>query len=84
MAPLHTVKVLWDARVYDTMFPITEAAYHARRQDPDLPGRGAVSGAGRSMCASGWTPGELTFTARRTSFNDCRREIKQQSAHGIR
>ena len=51
MAPMHDVKILWDTdhKVYDTMFPITEAAYHARGgKDPDLPGRGTVSGAGRS------------------------------------
>jgi hypothetical protein len=49
LAPMHQVKILYDKQVYDTMFPITEAAYHARGgKDPDLPGRGAVSGAGRS------------------------------------
>jgi len=31
------------------MFPITESAYHARGgKDPNLPGRGTVSGEGRS------------------------------------
>jgi hypothetical protein len=49
MAPLHEVKVSWNGRVYDSMFPITEAAYHERGgKDPDLPGRGTVSGAGRA------------------------------------
>jgi Glucose / Sorbosone dehydrogenase len=49
MAPLHEVKVLWNGRVYDSMFPIAEAAYHERGgKDPDLPGRGTVSGAGRA------------------------------------
>jgi hypothetical protein len=49
MAPMHAVKILWDKQVYDAMFPITEAAYHARGgKDPDLPGRGTVSGTGRS------------------------------------
>jgi hypothetical protein len=49
MAPLHEVRIRWQNQVYDTMFPITEAAYHARGgHDPDLPGRGTVSGAGRS------------------------------------
>jgi len=49
MAPMHEVKILWNGKVYDTMFPITEAAYHARGgKDPNLPGRGTVSGEGRS------------------------------------
>jgi hypothetical protein len=49
MAAIHPVKIMWDKQEYDTMFPVTEQAYHARGgKDPDLPGRGAVSGAGRS------------------------------------
>ena len=49
LAPIHEVKILWNGRTYDSMFPITEAAYHARGgKDPDLPGRGTVSGAGRA------------------------------------
>ena len=49
MAPLHEVKIMWRGQVYDTMYPITMAAYHERGgKDPDLPGRGTVSGAGRS------------------------------------
>jgi hypothetical protein len=49
MAQLHEVKILWNGRVYDSMFPIAEAAYHARGgKDPDLPGRGTISGAGRA------------------------------------
>jgi hypothetical protein len=35
--------------VHDTFTPITEAAYHARGgKDPDLPGRGTVSGSRRA------------------------------------
>ena len=49
MAPIHQLWIRWNSALYDTMFPITEAAYHARGgKDPDLPGRGTVSGAGRS------------------------------------
>jgi hypothetical protein len=49
LAPMHEVKISWNGKVYDTMFPITESAYHARGgKDPNLPGRGAVSGEGRS------------------------------------
>jgi Glucose / Sorbosone dehydrogenase len=57
-APIHEVKILWknpndtlDAgrRVFDTMFPIAQAAYQSRGgKDPDLPGRGTVSGQGRT------------------------------------
>jgi hypothetical protein len=52
------VKILWKdphaageagAKVYDTMFPIAEAAYHVRGgKDPDLPGTSLVSGSGRA------------------------------------
>jgi hypothetical protein len=43
------VKISWNGQTYDTMFPITMAAYHARGgKDPDLPGRGTVSGPGRA------------------------------------
>ena len=46
---MHEVKISWNGQTFDTMFPITMAAYKARGgQDPDLPGRGAVSGAGRA------------------------------------
>ncbi len=49
LAALHELKVVWRDQVYDTMFPVTMAAYHARGgKDPDLPGRGTVSGAGRA------------------------------------
>jgi hypothetical protein len=58
LAQIHEVKILWDdpndapdagKQVYDSMFPIAEAAYHARGgKDPDLPGRATVSGPGRA------------------------------------
>ena len=58
MAERHEVKISWKdphatgdagARVYDTMFPIAEAAYHVRGgKDPDLPGTSLVSGTGRA------------------------------------
>ena len=58
MAERHEVKILWKdphaageagAKVYDTMFPIAEAAYHVRGgKDPDLPGTSLVSGKGRA------------------------------------
>jgi hypothetical protein len=48
-AAMHEVKVRWNNQVYDTMWPITEKEYQARGgKDPDLPGRGTVSGDGRS------------------------------------
>jgi hypothetical protein len=49
MAPIHEVKVLWNGKVYDTMYPVTESAYHARGgKDPDLPGTATVSPTGRA------------------------------------
>jgi hypothetical protein len=49
MAPIHEVKILWNGQAYDSMFPIAEAAYHARGgKAPHLPGRGKVSGPGRA------------------------------------
>jgi hypothetical protein len=58
MAAMHEVKVAWSdpnagadggKRVYDTMFPVAEAAYHARGgKDPNLPGIALVSGDGRA------------------------------------
>lgn len=48
-AAMHEVKILFDGKVYDTMFPVAEAAYHARGgKSPHLPGRGAISGDGRA------------------------------------
>ena len=58
LAPIHELKILWDnpndrpdagKQFYDTMFAIALAAYHSRGgKDPDLPGRAAVSGGGRT------------------------------------
>jgi hypothetical protein len=58
LAEIHEMKIAWDdpndapdagKRVYDSMFPIAQAAYHARGgKDPDLPGRSLVSGDGRA------------------------------------
>jgi hypothetical protein len=48
-ATIHEVKVLWKDQIYDTLFPIAEAAYHARGgKDPDLPGQATISGKGRA------------------------------------
>ena len=49
LAPMHEVKIRWNDQVYDTFTPIAEATYQARGgKDPDLPGRGAVSGPRRA------------------------------------
>ena len=49
LATMHEVKIQYKGQVYDSMFPITRDAYQARGgKDPDLPGRGTVSGAGRA------------------------------------
>ena len=49
LASIHEVKISWNGKVYDTMFPIAEQAYQARGgKDPDLPGRATVSGTGRA------------------------------------
>jgi len=49
MAEMHEVKLLWNGRVHDTFMSIAEAAYHERGgKDPDLPGRGTVSGSRRA------------------------------------
>jgi hypothetical protein len=57
MAPMRELKISWknpyspgaSAQIYDSMFPIAEAAYRARGgKDPDLPGRSTVSGEGRA------------------------------------
>lgn len=48
-AAMHEVKILFEGKVYDTMFPVAEIAYHARGgKSPHLPGRGAISGDGRA------------------------------------
>jgi hypothetical protein len=58
MAERHEIRIRWDdphdtpdagPKVYDTMFPIAEAAYQFRGgKDPDLPGVSLVSGKGRA------------------------------------
>ena len=49
MAEMHEVKLSWNGQVHDTLTSITQAAYQARGgKDPDLPGRGTVSGSKRA------------------------------------
>jgi hypothetical protein len=57
MAQMHELNISWQnpyapgasEQIYDTMFPIAEAAYHARGgKAPHLPGAAKVSGAGRA------------------------------------
>jgi hypothetical protein len=58
MAERHEIRIRWNnphdtqdagPKVYDTMFPIAEAAYQFRGgKDPDLPGVSLVSGKGRA------------------------------------
>ena len=49
MAERHQIRIGWDGRVFETMFPIAEAAYHARGgENAKLPGRALVSGEGRA------------------------------------
>jgi hypothetical protein len=49
VAKMHDLKIFWRGNTYDTMFPIAMTAYKERGGlDPDLPGRGTVSGAGRA------------------------------------
>lgn len=41
LAAMHTVQIRWNDRIYDSLFPIVETAYHARGgKAPHLPGRG--------------------------------------------
>ena len=57
-AALHEVRLLWNdphdspdagKKVYDSMFPIVEAAYHARGgKSPKLPGRADLIKGGRA------------------------------------
>ena len=57
MAQIHQLQIWWDdpadapdrgRQLYPTLAPIVSAAYHSRGGlDPDLPGTGAVAGAGR-------------------------------------
>src|SRR6185295_5029915 len=58
MAAIHEVRVLWNdphdspdagKKVYDSMFPVVEAAYHARGgKSPKLPGRAELIKGGRA------------------------------------
>ena len=49
MARLNEIRVRWNGEIYASMFPIVEAAYHARGgKDPNLPGTSTVSGDGRA------------------------------------
>ena len=49
MAERHEIRIGWNRQVYDTMFAIAQAAYHARGgKSPVLPGRALVSGDGRA------------------------------------
>jgi hypothetical protein len=49
LAAMHEVNVRWKNQVYDSFTPIAETTYQARGgTDPDLPGRGAVSGPRRA------------------------------------
>jgi hypothetical protein len=49
MAEMHEVKLVWNDEVHDTFTSIAQAAYQARGgKDPDLPGRGTVSGSKRA------------------------------------
>jgi hypothetical protein len=49
VAQMHEVKLFWNGQVHDTFTSVTQAAYQARGGlDPDLPGRGTVSGSRRA------------------------------------
>ncbi len=49
MAEMHEVKLFWNDQVHDTFTSIAQAAYQSRGgKDPDLPGRGTVSGSRRA------------------------------------
>ena len=49
MAERHEIRIGWEGHVFETMFPIAEAAYHARGgRSAILPGRALVSGDGRA------------------------------------
>jgi hypothetical protein len=49
MAEMHEVKLSWNDEIHDTFMSIAQAAYQARGgRDPDLPGRGTVSGSRRA------------------------------------
>jgi len=48
MAKFHDVKILWNGKAYDTMFPINELAYHLRGgKEEHLASRQTVANQGR-------------------------------------
>ena len=49
MAAMHEVKLFWNDQTHDSLTSIAQAAYQARGgKDPDLPGRGTISGSTRA------------------------------------
>jgi hypothetical protein len=49
MAQMHEVKLYWNDQVHDTFTSIAQSAYQSRGgKDPDLPGRGTISGSRRA------------------------------------
>jgi hypothetical protein len=49
LVQIHEARLQWDKTPFDTMFPIVDAAYHARGgKSAKLPGRALVSGEGRA------------------------------------
>jgi hypothetical protein len=49
VATMHALKLTWNGQVHDTFMSVAQAAYKERGgQDPDLPGRGTVSGSRRA------------------------------------
>ena len=49
MAEIHEMKLHWNDQIHDTFTSIAQAAYQSRGgKDPDLPGRGTVSGSRRA------------------------------------
>ncbi len=49
MAAMHEVKLFWNDQTHETFVSIAQAAYQARGgKDPDLPGRGTISGSKRA------------------------------------
>jgi hypothetical protein len=49
LAEIHEVKLLWNGHVHDTFMSIAQPTYQSRGgKDPDLPGRGTVSGSQRA------------------------------------
>jgi hypothetical protein len=49
LAPIHEVHVRWRGQSYDSMFPVVDAAYHARGgKSPTLAGRDDLIMKGRA------------------------------------